>query len=132
VAAGWFGDRHGSARLLVPSLLMAALGTAALARPDAPALLITGAALFGTGYGLGQNATLAVMFERAPRSAYDRVSALWNLAFDAGMGIGAVAFGFAVGDWGHATGFAVTSLVVLSALAPALSGRGAPRAGNAG
>ncbi|MEU5362401.1 MFS transporter [Streptomyces sp. NPDC005925] len=123
VAAGWFGDRYGSGRLLVPALLAAALGTAALARPDVPALLLAGAGLFGVGYGLGQNATLAVMFERAPRAAYDRVSALWNLAFDAGMGVGAVAFGFAVGDWGHATGFVVTALVVLCALVPALAGR---------
>lgn len=123
VAAGWFGDRHGSGRLLVPALLATALGTAALARPDAPALLLAGAALFGIGYGLVQNATLAVMFERAPRAAYDRVSALWNLAFDAGMGIGAVAFGFAVGDRGHATGFVVTALVVLCALVPALADR---------
>jgi hypothetical protein len=45
-------------------------------------------ALFGTGFGVAQNVTLALMFERVSSSGYGAVSTLWNLAYDAGIGLG--------------------------------------------
>jgi hypothetical protein len=38
--------------------------------------------LFGIGFGIGQNATFA-MIDRAPVSGCNAASALWNLAYDA-------------------------------------------------
>ncbi|MFI6598260.1 MFS transporter [Nonomuraea sp. NPDC050536] len=108
--AGRFGDRHGSARLLLPGL---ALGAAGMALQVWPGGVIAGMVLFGIGFGLLQNATLAVMFERG---AVGRVSALWNLAYDAGMGVGAVGFGFLVGATGYGLGFVLVALVMVAAL----------------
>ena len=51
--------------------------------------MIASVTLFGIGFGAAQNVTLALMFARVSRSDYARVSMLWNLADDAGMGIGA-------------------------------------------
>jgi MFS family permease len=119
LAAGRFGDRHGSGRLLVPAVLVATLGTAGLIAVDSPLATIAGMALFGIGFGIAQNVTLALMFERVPSSEFGRVSALWNLAYDAGMGIGAVGFGLLVGPIGYSASFAVTAAVLLVALAPA-------------
>jgi MFS family permease len=79
-AAGRYGDRHDSSRLLVPAVAAAALGTAGLVWADSPLVVIAGMSLFGAGFGAAQNVTLAVMFERVPRSEFGRVSALWNLA----------------------------------------------------
>lgn len=122
-AAGRYGDRHGSARLLIPAVLAAALGTAGLFWVDVPLVMIVGMGLFGAGFGMAQNATLALMFERAPESAFGQVSAAWNLAYDAGLGAGAVGFGLLAGAVGYPAGFAVTAAVLFTALAPALYDR---------
>ncbi|MET7302691.1 MFS transporter [Embleya sp. NPDC005575] len=114
--AGWFGDRHGHARLFAPSIAATALGTALLARPGAPVAVLVGAAVFGSGFGMAQNVTQSLMFERVSASEFGRVSAWWNLAFDAGMGIGAVGFGVLIGVAGHPVGFLGTAVLVLSGL----------------
>ncbi|MYS87513.1 MFS transporter [Streptomyces sp. SID5474] len=114
--AGWFGDRHGHARLFAPSIAATALGTALLARPGAPVAVLVGAAVFGAGFGAAQNVTQSLMFERVPASDFGRVSALWNLAFDAGMGIGAVGFGVLIGAAGYPVGFLGTAVLVLCGL----------------
>ncbi|WP_084196045.1 MFS transporter [Streptosporangium amethystogenes] len=117
--AGWYGDRHGAARLLVPAVLAATVGTAVLVWVGSPVAVMVGMGLFGLGFGLAQNVTLALMFERAPESDFGRVSALWNLAYDGGMGVGAVAFGLLTVPMGYPVGFAVTAIVLFTALAPA-------------
>ncbi len=129
-AAGRYGDRHGPARLLVPATLAAALGTAGLFWVDVPLAMIAGMGLFGVGFGMAQNATLALMFERAPESAFGQVSAAWNLAYDAGLGVGAAGFGLLAGSVGYPAGFAVTAAVLFTALAPALYDRAAGSPGS--
>ncbi|MBB2740626.1 UNVERIFIED_ORG: MFS family permease [Microbispora rosea subsp. rosea] len=120
--AGWYGDRHGSARLLVPAVLTAALGTAGLVWVDNPLAVVAGMGLFGIGFGMAQNVTLALMFERVSASDFGRVSALWNLAYDGGLGIGAAGFGLLAGPVGYPAGFALTAGVLFAALAPAWPG----------
>jgi len=123
-AAGWSGDRHGTARLLVPSVLAAAVGAVGLVWYTHPAAVLAGVVLFGIGFGVAQNVTLALMFERVARSDFGRASALWNLAYDGGIGIGAVGFGLLAGSVGYATGFAVTAGVLFAAIVPAWRDRG--------
>jgi predicted MFS family arabinose efflux permease len=118
-AAGRYGDRHGSSRLLVPAVAAAALGTAGLVWAGSPLAVIAGMGLFGVGFGVAQNVTLAVMFERAPPSDFGRVSALWNLAYDGGMGIGAVGFGIVAGWAGYPAAFGLTAAILAAALIPA-------------
>ncbi|GLW05688.1 MFS transporter [Microtetraspora sp. NBRC 13810] len=119
-AAGRYGDRHGQAALLVPSVLATVVGMAGLVLLDVPYAVIVGAALFGAGFGAAQNATLALMFERSSPSQAGRVSALWNLAYDGGMGIGAVGFGLVAGPAGYSAGFALLGAVLALALVPSL------------
>jgi len=78
--------------------------------------------LFGMGFGVAQNTTLAVMLERVPQSEFGRVSALWNIASDGGMGVGAVGVGLLVGWAGYTTAFALTAAVLAAALIPARQG----------
>jgi MFS family permease len=117
--AGRYSDRHGSGGLLVPGLLAAAAGALALVFASTPAAALGGAVLFGIGFGVIQNATLALMYARVPASGYGTVSALWNLAYDAGWGLGAAGFGVIAVHTGYPAGFAVTAALVLAALAPA-------------
>ena len=121
--AGRHGDRHGHAGLLVPGLLTAAAGMTMLIWVTAPFALITGMCLFGIGFGISQNATFALMIDRAPVSGYGTASALWNLAYDAGYGAGPAVFGVFVVYTGYPAAFALTGMLMLAALVPAIRDR---------
>jgi MFS family permease len=121
--AGRHGDRHGSARLVLPGLLLSAAGVLFIAPTGNPVTVIAGTALFGAGFGIVQNATLTLMYARVSAASYGTVSALWNLAYDGGMGVGAAGFGIAAGLTGYPWAFALTALLMLGALAPALRDR---------
>ncbi|WP_405869185.1 MFS transporter [Streptomyces sp. NBC_00005] len=118
--AGRYGDRHSSARLVLPGLLLSAAGVLVIAATGSVAAVIAGTALFGAGFGIAQNATLTLMYARVSASSYGTVSALWNLAYDGGMGVGAAGFGVLAGLTGYPWAFAVTAVLMLGALAPAL------------
>jgi predicted MFS family arabinose efflux permease len=114
--AGRLGDRHGQARLLVPGVVLSVAGLAALAATGSAAVVLLGAAAVGAGFGVLQNATLALMYARAPRSAYSGVSALWNAAYDLGLALGAIGVGLLVSSAGFAAAFLLTAAGMLPAL----------------
>ena len=126
--AGRRGDRHGHAGLLIPGLLIAAAGMASLIWVSAPVAVIAGMCLFGIGFGIAQNVTFALMIDRAPGSGYGTASALWNLAYDAGYGTGPIVFGVFVAHTGYPAAFALTGLLILAALVPAVRDRRQPGA----
>lgn len=119
--AGRYGDRHGSARLLLPGIVTSALGIVTLALPASAVVVVGSMVLFGAGFGVMQNASLALMFDRVSRSGYNAASAVWNLAYDTGMGAGAAIFGFVAVRTGYTAAFLLTGAVMLTALAPAWS-----------
>ncbi|MFI6977353.1 hypothetical protein ACIBSV_02060 [Embleya sp. NPDC050154] len=102
--------------MFAPSIAATALGSGLLARPDEPVTVLIGAAFFGAGFGTARNVSQSLMFERVAPHEFGRVSALWNLAFDAGMGIGAVGFGALIGGAGYPAGFPGTAALVLAGL----------------
>jgi predicted MFS family arabinose efflux permease len=121
--AGRFADRHGPTRLMVPALLASVAGVLTLVLVPHPVAVVVGVALFGTGFGVSQNASLVLMFSRVSRARYGTVSAVWNLAFDAGMGLGAVGFGVVVTRTGYPVAFAALGLLMLLSLVPAARDR---------
>jgi predicted MFS family arabinose efflux permease len=116
--AGRSGDQHGHAGVLVLGVVAAAAGMLALIFTRSPVAVVTGTVLLGLGFGVAQNASLALMFERVSAAGYDMVSALWNLAYDAGMGLGAAGFGVIAARTGFAAAFGLTAVLMLAALAP--------------
>jgi len=120
---GRFTDRCGPERLIVPGLVIAAAGMAILALTSVPAMAIVGSVVFGAGFGLSQNATLSLMYARVPESQYVVVSAVWNIAYDAGMGLGAAGFGLLAAGTGYSAAFLITAAAMLVALIPALRDR---------
>jgi MFS family permease len=128
--AGRRGDRTGHARLLVPALVIASLGMITMIWLAFPAAVIVGMCLFGIGFGIGQNATFALMIERMPASGLGTASALWNLAYDAGYGAGPIVFGLLVGHTGYPAAFALTAVLMLAVLPAARRERSAPAAGS--
>ena len=116
---GRLGDRYGSHNLLAPSMLLAGVGMLLIVGTGNTAAVIVGMAIFGLGLGGAQNSSLAIMFDRAPRHRFAQVSVVWNLAYDAGMGIGAVGFGLILGLTGYAWGFGLIALLLLASVIPA-------------
>ena len=121
--AGRLGDRFGATHLLLPAMVLCAIGAAALIATTTPPMVIVGMTLFGIGFGIAQTSTISMLFERVPTSEFGRVSALWNMAFDAGMGIGAVGFGILAGRAGYPGGFAVVATILVIALIPTMRDR---------
>jgi MFS family permease len=110
--AGRYGDRYGHTRLLVPAVIVAAAGLAAMIGLASPALIFASMVLFGAGFGMIESATFALLLDRLPEA---RASALWNFAYDAGYGAGPAAFGLLAGHTGYPAAFALTGLLVLAA-----------------
>jgi predicted MFS family arabinose efflux permease len=82
--------------------------------------------VFGSGFGVTQNASMTLMLNRVGPSGYGTVSAIWNLAYDVGIGAGAFGFGLLAAQTGYPPAFAVTALLVLSGLVPLWRDRTAP------
>jgi len=119
-AAGWVGDRLGAHRLLVPCMLTSVAGGVLAIAIGEPSFAIAGMLLFGVGYGALQNVTLALMYEGVPVRGFGGVSTVWNTAYDAGMGVGAVGFGFLTQAGGFPVGFAATAAVLGLGVFPAV------------
>jgi MFS family permease len=130
--AGREGDRHGHARLLIPGLAIASLGMTAMIWLASPAAVIVAMGLFGTGFGILQNATFALMIDRMPAAGLGTASAIWNLAYDAGYGAGPAVFGLFVAHTGYPAGFALAGAAMLAALPAARRERAGTRGGGTG
>ncbi len=117
--AGRYGDRYGPAGLLIPGVVAAAGGMATLVLIASPVAVVAGMMLFGAGFGVTQNASLTLMLDRVPSSGYGMVSALWNLSYDAAMGVGAAGFGVVAAQTGYPPAFGLTAVVMLGVLVPA-------------
>jgi predicted MFS family arabinose efflux permease len=114
--AGRLGDRGGQTRLLMPSLALAIGGMTAMAVTGSAIIVVAGAATFGTGFGVLQNATLSLMYARVPKAGYGTVSAIWNAGYDIGMAVGAIAVGVLVTSTGFSAAFLITAATMLPAL----------------
>jgi MFS family permease len=121
--AGRSGDRRGHSRLVAPGLAVAAAGMLLLLGLPNPAMAILAMAVFGLGFGVTQSATFATMVERAPAHSHGTISALWNLAYDLGYGAGPLAFGAVLAGTGYRSGLALTGVVMVTALLPAVRDR---------
>jgi MFS family permease len=115
--AGRIADRHPALDLLRPGVLTVGVGTAGLFFVAHPLALLGAASLVGAGFGAAQNASLTLMFAVVPRSEFDSVSALWNLAYDAGLGAGGAGLGLLASGTGYSAGFAITGALILALLA---------------
>jgi predicted MFS family arabinose efflux permease len=118
---GVLADRVGSRVVLPPALLVGAAGLAALSlglHDDVAVLL--GAAAFGAAFGGVQNTTIVVAMARAGEDGTTTASAVWNAAFDAGTGIGALVVGVLAAALGLDLAYAVLAAALVLAVPAAL------------
>ncbi|MFG2226268.1 MFS transporter [Streptomyces sp. NPDC048644] len=111
--AGRLGDRFGNRALLLPATLTTAVGVLGATLTGDSATLLILMLVFGAGFGTLQNATLVLMLQRAGRKGFSVAGAQWNLAFDAGLGLGGFCVGIVVQSTSYSIGFAVVSGLLL-------------------
>lgn len=106
LGSGAVGDRLGPGRLLPAGVLLCAAGLAVLARSlDGGDALLVGAALLGAGFGTAQNDSFVAVVRRLGPARSGTASTIWNIAYDGGLGLGAVALGGVVAGLGYAGAF---------------------------
>ena len=124
---GGFADRFGPRVFLAPLLLVCAGGLALCAAAIAdggarPALLVLGMTVVGVSYGSLQNLTLVAAFAAVPARQHSTASAVWNIGFDAGTGLGSLVVGFIAAGTSFSVGLLTTAVVcVVAAVAVMLT-----------
>ncbi|MGH3472686.1 MAG: MFS transporter, partial [Nocardioidaceae bacterium] len=117
---GAVADRRGAHTLLAPMLGIAAAGLGLIACGvewrGASWVLVPAVAVLGLGYGSIQNLTLVAAFARVDRAGYASASAVWNIGFDAGTGLGAVALGVIASVSTFTVGFVALALAAVAAI----------------
>ena len=126
---GALSDRYGPRRFIAPLVLLTTAGMTTIAwavrdpqATEAPMLLI-GAAMVGISYGGLQNLTLVVTFPAVSRPHYGTASAVWNIGFDIGTGLGSVLVGMVAAGTSFSTALLMTGAISLLTLPLALRRR---------
>ena len=121
-------DRRGEpGTVLIPFQVAAATGVLMMAIIlflELPVWTMLVAALFyGAGFGAVQNESLTMMFYRLPRSKSSQASAMWNIAFDGGTGLGSTVYGMVLASVAFAPMFGMASAVIVIGLGVTLLDR---------
>ncbi|MCW0216047.1 MAG: MFS transporter [Pseudonocardia sp.] len=115
--SGEIVDRRGGAgRLLPVGVAITAVGMAGevvAGGGDVPVLLVTGAVFVGIGFGLVQNDSLVALFAAGGAGRYGTSSAVWNIAFDSGTGLGATGLGAVAEPFGFRAAFGLVAVLLL-------------------
>ncbi len=119
---GTMADKRGAAVFVVPLLFCAVMGLGLIAwavrSTSAPAgwALIAGVLAAGLAYGALQNITLLLAFAAVRRDQFGTASAVWNVGFDLGTGLGSVLVGLLAAR----AGFPISMLILGAICATAL------------
>lgn len=129
---GAWADRLGPGRFLWPLVLLTVLGLVLVALslgregPSAVAMLLVGMLCVGIAYGGLQNLTLVLALASVTRRDYGTASAVWNVGFDAGTGLGSVLVGAIAAGASFAEALLVAAVLSLATLPLALLRRRQP------
>lgn len=115
--SGIIADRNGRpGATMIPGQVMGFAGVALMALVLANGWpvwwLILAGILFGGGFGIVQNEALLSMFFRLPRSRVSEASAVWNISYDAGTGLGSFLLGAVAAQVAYSGAYAVGAAIV--------------------
>jgi predicted MFS family arabinose efflux permease len=120
-------DRFGPRRFITPLLVLCAGGLALCAWSLAdtgpgPAVLVAGMTVVGVAYGSLQNLTLVTAFAAVPDRDRSVASAVWNIGFDTGTGLGSLVVGLIAAGTSFSVGLLTTAALCLAIAVVALVG----------
>ncbi|RPF57433.1 MFS transporter [Abyssicoccus albus] len=114
--SGRLYDQYGLKPVFVPGTLLIIIAMLLLAWLPSPIVLYIAAALYGTGFGSVQPALQAWAVNSASKTRKGMANATFFSAFDLGVGMGALSFGFIAHMTGYSTIYIVAALSVLTSL----------------
>lgn len=119
--AGMVADRTGvPGSLYIPSQIMAIIGVGTISltlfMESSIWWLVLGAVLFGGAFGIAQNEALLSMFDRLPRERVSEASAIWNIFYDSGTGLGSTLLGALVAGYGYDGAFGAGVAILVAGL----------------
>ena len=123
---GALADRAGPQRFVWPLVVLSAVGMVLIAwsvRDPAvttAAALLGGMAVVGVAYGGLQNLTMLITFAAVTRRHFSQASAVWNIGFDTGTGLGSVVVGLVAAGTSFSTAMMVVAGTSLATLPLAL------------
>ncbi|MFI2104453.1 MFS transporter [Isoptericola sp. NPDC019693] len=125
---GGLADRFGPRVFLAPLLAFCAAGLAVCAGAIADGgprsvLLVLGMTMVGVSYGSLQNLTLVAAFAAVPARQHSTASAVWNIGFDAGTGLGSLVVGFIAAGTSFSVGLLTTAVACVVAAVAVLVAR---------
>ncbi|TWP38932.1 MFS transporter [Leekyejoonella antrihumi] len=124
--AGVVADRHGPEPFIWPLVVLTCVGmvlTAYAVRDgDATnvAVFLVAMVIVGLAYGALQNFTLVAAFNAVSRPHHNLASAIWNVGFDAGTGLGSVVVGMLALRSSFSTALLVIAVLSIATLPVAL------------
>jgi MFS family permease len=107
-------DRFGPRRFVPPLLVLCVAGLVLCAWSLAesgpgPGVLVAGMTVVGIAYGSLQNLTLVTAFAAVPDRDRSVASAVWNIGFDTGTGLGSLVVGFIAAGTSFSVGLLTTA-----------------------
>ncbi|MFC3420306.1 MFS transporter [Salinicoccus hispanicus] len=114
--AGRLYDRKGIAIVFVPGCLSIIAAMLMLGFMPSPAYLFIAAALYGFGFGCVQPALQAWAVNRVENNRRGMANATFFSAFDLGVGLGAISYGFVAEAFGYSTIYFTSAVSVTIAL----------------
>lgn len=109
---GGLADRYGYLPFQPPLLVLGAVGLAACVwamTNGSGVALVIGMGITGLAYGSLQNVTLVESFAVVGPRHRDTASAVWNIGYDTGTGLGSLLVGFMAAQTSFAVGLSLTS-----------------------
>ncbi|MEW6662523.1 MAG: MFS transporter [Bacillota bacterium] len=114
--SGFMYDRKGPHVMVIPGILLCALGGYVLSLAESMPGFLLAAAIYGAGFGASMPALSALAIARVSPARRGAASATYFSSFDLGIGFGAIFLGFLSQWMGYAYMYRVAALITLSAL----------------
>jgi MFS family permease len=105
-------DRFGRAPVLVPAIILLALGNVVLAAPPTTLSLVAGAALLGSGNSMLYPTLIALVVDRTPLAERGRAIGTLSGAWDVGVSIGSPLISLLVQAHGYSAGFLASAFTI--------------------
>lgn len=114
--AGGISDRIGRFQVIAPSMLVAAVATVALIGADSTPIFLALGALYGLGFGACYPPLIAMAVDRVPPTERGAAMGTFTAAFDLGIGIGSVLWGFVLQFTSFSVLYATAALLPVAGL----------------
>ncbi len=110
LGVGWLADKLSPAKAVTPALICACIGLLVLASAHDTRTMMIAGLLYGLGLASTQTSIMTIVVDRTHPSVLGSAAATYTMAWDVGLVLGGVLFGFVVNATSPATTFAILAI----------------------